>query len=131
MEPIHHAAYDGDAAAIDRLVAEDGRRLNAQIQGDGVRVDDEPVTGYSRLMLAAWEGHNAAVTRLLALGADMGLTDARGYTAAHHACYGGDHSSVLALLLDAGASINASSNGGWTPLIVAASRAHPLRGDVD
>ena len=26
MEPIHQAAYDGNVAAIDRLVAEDGRR---------------------------------------------------------------------------------------------------------
>ena len=31
MEPIHRAAYDGDVATIDRLVAEDGERLNALI----------------------------------------------------------------------------------------------------
>ena len=29
MEPIHQAAWDGDVAAIDRLVMEDGGRLNA------------------------------------------------------------------------------------------------------
>ena len=34
MEAIHLAAWDGDAAAIDRLVAEDGARLNAQITVD-------------------------------------------------------------------------------------------------
>ena len=33
MEPIHEAAWDGDMAAIDRLVAEDGERLNAAEPG--------------------------------------------------------------------------------------------------
>ena len=34
MGPIHRAAWDGDVAAIYRLVAEDGQRLNAQNQVD-------------------------------------------------------------------------------------------------
>ena len=71
-------------------------------------------------MLAAWEGHDTAVARLLALGADVELKDSYGDTAAHWACYGGDHSSVLALLLDAGASLNPRNNLGSTPLREAA-----------
>jgi hypothetical protein len=38
MEPIHDAAVYGDVAGIDRLVAEDGRRLNAQIQEEDIEV---------------------------------------------------------------------------------------------
>ena len=122
MEPIHRAALRGDVAAIDRLVAEDGRRLHAQIQGANVMVDGRHWVpqGSTALMLAACNGHDGAVARLLALGADVGLKESRGYTAAHRACYGGDHSSVLALLLDAGASINARTSYGWTPLMEAA-----------
>ena len=41
------------------------------------------------------------------------------------ACMGGDHSSVLALLLDAGGSINARSNGGWTPLMLCVEDDRP------
>ena len=122
MEPIHEAALDGDVAAIDRLVAEDGRRLNAQIQGDFAWLGGRRVAGCTPLMLAAWWGHDAAVARLLALGADVGLKDAKGETAAHLACIGGDYSSVLALLLDAGASFEARTrSSGWTPLSAAAS----------
>ena len=51
MEPIHQAALDGDVAAMDRLVAEDGRRLNAQVQGDDEWIDDWSVTGCS---LSCW-----------------------------------------------------------------------------
>ena len=32
VEPIHQAAYDGNEAEVVRLVQDDGRRLNAQIQ---------------------------------------------------------------------------------------------------
>jgi ankyrin repeat protein len=119
MEPIHQAAYDGDVAAIDRLVAEDGRRLNAQMLNRELWRDCPP------LMLAAYKGHDAAVARLLALGADVGLTDARGDTAAHCACRGGDHSSALAFLLNAGASINARTKGGYMPHLYAAAYTRP------
>ena len=120
IEGIHQAAWDGDVVAIDWLVVEDGRRLNAQIQGD-VRVGyRRHLTGCSPLMPAARRGHNAAVARLLALGADVELKDAMGYTAADIACGGRDLSSVLALLLDAGALVEPRHNYGSTPLIEAA-----------
>jgi ankyrin repeat protein len=98
MEPIHRAAWDGDVAAIDQLVAEDGERLNAQIEDEEETVNGEAVTGCSPLMLAARFGQEAAVARLLALGADVGVEDSNGDTAAHLACYDG-HSSVRVVVL--------------------------------
>lgn len=71
-------------------------------------------------MLAASAGDAAMVACLLAHGADVALTDPDGYSATHWLCVRGDHSAVLALLLDAGADINARTNFGSTPLIIAA-----------
>jgi hypothetical protein len=34
MESIHRVARAGNVAKVDRLVAEDGRRLNVQILGE-------------------------------------------------------------------------------------------------
>jgi len=122
MEPIHQAAYDGDLAAVDRLVAEDGRRLNARIQEYMVLDGDWVVQGCSPLMLAAYKGRGAVLRRLLALGADAGLRDADDDTAAHWACRS-EQAQHLALLLDASpACLNACNVGGWTPLLLVASR---------
>ncbi len=95
MEAIHGAAQRGDVAELDQLLEEDGRRLNAQ--------DDH---GQTPLIHAAYEGRDAVVTRLLALGADVGLRDRYGASAAHAACRG-KHASTLALLFDAGVPFNA------------------------
>jgi hypothetical protein len=107
MAPIHDAARRGNLAAVNRLVEEDGGRLNAR----GF-FDKTP------LMEAAQRGHDAVVARLLELEADVGSVDNDGRTAAHWACVH-NHASTLALLLDDGASINAHDNHARTPLIMA------------
>ena len=59
MDPIHQAAYDGDAAQVARLVQEDGERLNAGTRGcfcmSGFKV--------TPLMYGACMGHDAVVER--------------------------------------------------------------------
>jgi hypothetical protein len=99
------------------LVEEDGSRLNAQVEEE-TNKNDEDVGGCTPLMLAAWKGHDKVVARLLALGADMGLQSEHGDLAVHLACKL-DQPSTLSLLLDAGASLNARSAAGRTPLIYA------------
>ena len=118
MEPIHQAAYDGDAEVVERLVAQDRRRLNAQIQGEAI-VGGYDVHRCTTLMLAAGRGHDAVVTRLLALGADVGLESRFGYHALDYAARA-NHASALALLIDASAPINSGGGASLTPLMHAA-----------
>jgi ankyrin repeat protein len=89
---------------------------------------------------AADRGDLAAVTALLAQGADVGAFDEAGQTALHWAARGGDPArphrerpaggerlAVIATLLDAGADVDAvdrrphyvGGSSGWTPLILA------------
>ena len=118
MEPIHRAAWRVYVAAIDQLVAEDEERPNAQIQVD-FRIGGTNFRACTPLMLAAHRGKDAVVGRLLALGADAGLQSVFGWFTTHWACFG-KQSSSLKLLLDAGASMDARSNLGRTPLMAAA-----------
>ena len=133
IEPIHLAAAKGDVDAVQRLIEEDGRRLNAMVKGDGdVFVNFSCVEGWTALSVAAYLGRDAVVKRLLELGADTELRgDGNdGVTALYGACFSG-RASTLALLLDGGASVNAQAEGdfdcGCTPLINAAGYGHRVR----
>ena len=96
------------------------KRLNAWNQVDlGIALSN--FRGCTPLMVAAYRGRSAAVARLLALGADIGLQSVHGSFATHWACYG-ELLSSLALLLDAGASMDARNNDGLTPLMMAVAR---------
>ena len=66
----------------------------------------------------SWHGRIEAVTMLLANGADARVADADGDTPLHHAARSSD-AGVAALLLDAGALIDACNNDGFSPLGVA------------
>ena len=60
----------GDVAEVERLVEEDGRRLNAQTNAPAYVGFLWIPRGSTPLMVAAIRGEGAAIARLLALGAD-------------------------------------------------------------
>jgi hypothetical protein len=89
-----------------------------------------------RLRTAAFEGKEDTLRRLVeeagggVVEAGLGMAtdgggleidapDKRGWTALMYACRGG-HLAAAAILVDSGASVHASNEGGWTPLLFAA-----------
>lgn len=92
--------------------------LLARVAVTGPDVIDS--NGNSLLMLAAYHGHAATVTALLARGADPALRDARGLSPLDGAAFKGDP-AVIGALLDAGADPNAGGPDGRTPLMWAAA----------
>jgi ankyrin repeat protein len=88
---------------------------------------------YTALSIAASCGQEVAVQLLLRAGAQVNKVDYAGRSplysaAADHgsadANWGGDHTAVVELLLDAGADANWRVEDGSTPLMVAAQEGH-------
>ncbi|TCP16901.1 ankyrin repeat domain-containing protein [Simplicispira metamorpha] len=75
--------------------------------------------GETALMMAALKGHTAAVQALLARDADVNQT---GWTPLHYAASGpqAGQATIIALLLEHHAYIDAASPNGTTPLMMAA-----------
>ena len=84
---------------------------HAQIQPDLVSLRDE-----NALMLAALRGQEDLIKRLLAKNAQVNKS---GWTALHYAATGG-HAAIAAVLVRAGADLDATSPNGSTPLMMAA-----------
>ena len=112
---LHFAAGSSDnSGEILRCLIENGADVN------GVnKVKHTP------LMIAAIRGHINALTLLIKHGADVDLQDSDGYKALHFAVYGSDISSeILSCLIGIGADVNARTNNGVTPLMIAAEEGH-------
>lgn len=118
MTPLMRAARYGDAARVTLLAAH-GADLAA--------VDKN---GQNALHHAA--AGNAATTEqvqaLLDAGADIAATDENDWTALHHTASTGDDDRAR-ILIAAGASLDATTNDGQTPLQVAQNR-NPFDGAV-
>ena len=112
---LHFAADSSDnSCEILRCLIENGADVN------GVnKVKQTP------LMKAAKSGHINALTLLIKHGADVDLQDSDGYKALHFAVFGSDISSeILSCLIGSGADVNARTNNGVTPLMIAAEEGH-------
>lgn len=101
------AAKNGDIATLKTLLEEDSSLLEAKDKD-----------GSTALHCAAWKGHQAVVTFLLASGANVNAhneNDHWGTTALHAAAHA-NRTAIVQLLIDSGAEINATDMNGKTPL---------------
>lgn len=107
---IFEAASKGEIEVIDE-----------QIKSDPSCTTALNAAGRSALSLAAQKGHLKAVKALLTAGA----TDSAvvGWTAVHHAAFGG-HAEVLSALADKFGKATLAPSGGMPPLLLAASKGH-------
>lgn len=107
MEPLHYAATNGNAAAVQALL--DG----------GAEKNKLDHAGYTAVIRAAVGGHTEAVHVLAGAGADLNLKDNRSWTALMYAASNG-HAETVQALVDAGAALNLQDSGNWTALMHAA-----------
>ena len=92
---------------------------------NGADVNGVNKVKHTPLMIAAIRGHINALTLLIKHGADVDLQDSDGCKALHFAVYGSDISSeILSCLIGIGADVNACTNNGVTPLMIAAEEGH-------
>ena len=112
---LHFAAGSSDnSGEILRCLIENG----ADVNGVNKRK-------HTPLMIAAKMGRINALTLLIKHGADVDLQDSDGYKALHHPVYGSDISSeILSCLIGIGADVNARTNNGVAPLMIAAEKGH-------
>jgi len=68
-------------------------------------------------------GDKAAVSELIAKGADVNAKNNYGWTALSHAARAGN-AQLVKLLLEHGADVNSRDQSGWTPLMRAAMKGH-------
>ena len=105
--PMHHAAREGDAGEVSRLLA------------SGMEADHADGLGMTPLFVAAFHGHIDVVRVLVGAGADAGIVDNRNLSPLHVAS-GFGHLEIARLLLDSGAKVDGLTNTDVTPLHFAA-----------
>lgn len=92
------------------------RALDGLLASPQTRVDDVNAQGETPLMIAAIRGSLPAAQALVKRGAAVNRP---GWTPLHYACSGPDN-GVAAFLIAQGAALNARSENGTTPLMMAA-----------
>ncbi|MEI6055447.1 MAG: ankyrin repeat domain-containing protein [Lentisphaerota bacterium] len=105
------AAFTGNQEVIASLVAA------------GAKIDNvEPVTATTPLSSAAYYGKKDAVAALIKAGANVNYTDNRGLTVIDWSQMG-SYNDITKMLIDNGATLNSSKNGG-VPMAMLAAMAH-------
>ncbi|PXW59163.1 MULTISPECIES: ankyrin repeat domain-containing protein [Methylobacteriaceae] len=91
----------------------------AELFGQGLPANLRNDKGDSLLMLAAYNGQEAATRVILEAGGDPELANDRGQTPLAGAAFKGD-ASIVRLLLERGAQVDGAGDGSRTALMVAA-----------
>ena len=110
--PLHFAATKGSAPMIELLLAH-GAQVNVK-----TRTDDTP------FLMAARGGHTNAVQLLLSHKADPNVRDRASSSSPLHFAAVARNLPLVALLLAAGADVNAVDSQGDTPLTCALAAGH-------
>ncbi len=143
---LHWAAHWGDLEMAELLI-EAGANLNASnengatplwmasaagnvamvrtLLGAGALANRALRFGETPLMAAAGIGSLDVVKQLTAAGAEVSVGETRRAQTALMWAVAEGHSEVAQALINAGALIDARSNGGFTPLMFAAQGGHP------
>ena len=117
--PLHRAAFDGDAEAMEDLL-DQGTDISALASACSYE-DYTCLNSVTPLHLAALNNSGPEVaTLLLNRGSDVNAEDAGGRIPLHLAAADNPSPFLTALLLDRGADVNAEDDNGWTPLRLAA-----------
>ena len=101
-----HACCKGDMIVVEHLI------------GHGCSVSCLSFDGYTPLMLAAQEGHEEVVQKLILAGANLGMQDEQGNTALHYAAVH-RHIQCGINLAEGGASVSVKNKSFETPLALA------------
>lgn len=110
------AAWEGDAAAVRRLV-EEGADVNERVRALKHR-------GATPLMMAcAFNSDRSAVEALIAHGSKINARDAEGRSVLMYAMMREQDQGLVGVLLDAGATVNARDGGGRSVLMHACEHA--------
>lgn len=89
----------------------------------GADINKENTAGEQALLHAVWKGHRAAAEWLLQRGATVNRPALR-WTPLHYAAFSGNQ-DLVSLLLEKGASLDATSPNGSTPMMMAIYGGHP------
>ena len=106
----------GRKAIYIALQEESLRALDSLLASPQTKFDEPNAKGETPLMIAAIKGSLPAVQALVKRGAAVNRA---GWTPLHYACSGPDN-GVAAFLIAQGAELNARSDNGTTPLMMAA-----------
>lgn len=112
---------DREGNSLLMLAARDGRLELVDIfLGQRPKVNFRNSAGDTALRLAAFNGHQAIVEKLIAAGAHVNMS---GWTPLIYAAFNG-HTEIARILMKAGAQVNAASENGMTALMAAARGGH-------
>lgn len=96
-----------------------GAAMHGDVPDDvGADIDALDDEGWSALHYAAWNGHESAVKRLLAAGADVNVRACPTLSTALHYAAGMGYPNVVRTLVDAGADTTARDADRRTPALV-------------
>jgi uncharacterized protein len=103
---------------VDAATIGDETHLREMLEEDAALATVYSADGWTPLHLAAHFGHTAAARMLLAAGADVHAWSRNDLAnqPLHAAVAGQASVELITLLLDAGADVNASEHGGFTPI---------------